>query len=79
MPDVLLDSLPSREAPWEVLSTSHTKMRLALGSAEVELRFAPVSLAVSVGGVAMLVWNQDGRFDFEHHREKQVQMWAKQT
>ncbi len=69
---MLLESLPSREVGWQLLKRSHTKLRLAVGDAEVELRFAPVALDVSVGGEVVLAWNQDKQFIYEHHREKKV-------
>lgn len=72
VPDVLVPGLETREQPWEVLKRSHTKLRLGCGSGcEVELRFAPVSLEVSLGGQPALVWNAGKQFVFEHLREKQ--------
>ncbi len=71
---------------WDVVKKSGTTLRLQLarpsaaqqeqqasGSAvDVELRYAPAQLEVSVGGQPVLVWNDNRQFIFEHLREQQV-------
>lgn len=63
---------------WVVVTKSYTKLRLRLGSggAEVELRYAPAQLDVSMGGQPVLQWNAGKQFVFEHTRQKQVGVWA---
>jgi len=71
VPDVLLPSVPSMAQDWEVVKKTPMKLKLKLGTADVELRFAPVQLAIAVGGKPVLTWNDAGSFIFEHRREKQ--------
>ena len=70
--------LPAQQV-WDKWHQDEQRLTATSGAAEVELRFAPVALGVSVGGVPVLHWNKAGQFVFEHARQKQVRArggWA---
>jgi hypothetical protein len=62
---------PCPQQEWVVVKKAHTKLKLRLGEAELELRFAPAALDISVGGAPVLAWNAGKQFIFEHLRQKQ--------
>ena len=54
-----------------MVKKSYTKLKLRLGEAELELRYAPAALDISAGGAPVLAWNAGKHFIFEHLRQKQ--------
>lgn len=74
----LCDLACTAPQPWKLVKKTATKLKLSLPSAgaDVELRFSPAALDVSVGGKVVMAWNGGKQFIFEHTREKQVRELA---
>lgn len=68
VPDVLLPGLGGLEEAWQDVRRGKEGVTLRLGAADVELRYSPVELTVSLGGAPALVWNAGRHFQFEHLR-----------
>ena len=71
--DVLLPGIDALQSPWQLVKTTATKVKVRCESAnaDVELKFEPVAVHVSIDGRPLLSWNAGNHLILEHRREKQ--------
>ena len=73
VPDVLMPGLDALLSPFKVVKKTATKLKLRVeeSNADIELKYSPIQLDVSINGRPVLTWNAAGSFIFEHRRQKQ--------
>lgn len=72
VPEVLSQDLDKRKALWERFNVGPTSASVGSGAYDIIVEYKPFKIAVLKGHTAVIVFNAQNMFEFEHHREKQV-------
>ncbi|CAL8467821.1 g7359 [Coccomyxa elongata] len=71
VPGVLMHDLESREGSWVMKAQTSESWQLRCGDAELQLRYSPLQIDISIKGQPVMSFNSRQMFNFEHKRQKQ--------